>query len=497
VTDLLTRLRLALADRYAIERELGRGGMATFYLAQDLKHHRQVAVKVLKPEVSVALGAERFLREIKIAAQLNHPHILALHDSGETDDFLYYVMPYVEGESLRARLEDAERLPAEEAGRITREVAEALDYAHRRGVLHRDIKPENILLADRQAVVADFGIARAVQTVDGERLTGTGLFVGTPGYMSPEQATGQQLDGRTDVYSLGCVLYEMLTRQPRFPPSTMQLALVPEALKAIVRTATAAAAADRFATAQALADALPRGGAISVAHRPRVWLVLAGLGLAAGAAASWWIRPWVPSATPALVAQRSWIEGAIVRYGRAIEARDLDAVQDIAPGLGSEQMANFRQFFKDVRDIRVGLRVTRLEGTGQTAQADVSGTIEYVQHGEGVSQPMSFQATLAHDRDGWRVTALQDKRGALGMEYTLLVLSCVSFGLHLVLLDRLQRFRVRPAKGSWRIGLWHTFYRQENYAPQGRTLLRWVVWLLGATVVFALSLGPVRVGILR
>jgi len=206
------RIRAALAERYSIEGELGSGGMATVYRARDLKHERQVAVKVLRPELAAAVGSDRFLREIRITAQLNHPHILPLLDSGEADGFLYYVMPYVAGGSLRRRLAGEARLPVEAVLRIARQVAAALDLAHRHGVIHRDVKPENILFSEGLAVVADFGIAKAVILAGREALTRTGFPVGTPGYMSPEQAMGvAELDERTDVYSLGCVVYEMLT----------------------------------------------------------------------------------------------------------------------------------------------------------------------------------------------------------------------------------------------------------------------------------------------
>ncbi|MHC4233807.1 MAG: serine/threonine-protein kinase [Planctomycetota bacterium] len=184
------RLWTALADRYAVERELGTGGMATVYLARDVKHDRLVAVKVLRPELAAVLGGERFLREIRIAANLSHPHILPLHDSGQADGFLYYVMPYIEGESLRQRLDREKQLSIEEALDITGQLASALDYAHRSGIVHRDIKPENVLLHEGEAMVADFGIALAVRAAGGERLTETGLSLGTPQYMSPEQATG-------------------------------------------------------------------------------------------------------------------------------------------------------------------------------------------------------------------------------------------------------------------------------------------------------------------
>src|SRR5213080_2273830 len=223
MADLLARLQAALAERYTIERELGRGGMATVYLARDLKHGRLVAIKVLRPEIAAALGPERFLREIEVAARLTHLHILALHDSGQTGGSLYYVMPYIEGETLRERLERGGQLPLEEALRITREVASALSYAHSHDVVHRDIKPENILLSGGEAVVADFGIARALTAAGGDNLTTIGLAVGTPTYMSPEQAAGvAQLDGRSDIYSLGCVLYEMLAGRPPFLGATAQ-----------------------------------------------------------------------------------------------------------------------------------------------------------------------------------------------------------------------------------------------------------------------------------
>jgi serine/threonine-protein kinase len=223
MSDQVRRLTAALADRYAIERELGAGGMATVFLAEDLKHHRKVAVKVLKPELTAAVGAERFLREIEIAARLHHPHILSLYDSGEASGFLYFVMPYVGGESLRARLNREKQLPLKDALRIAREVADALGYAHAQGVIHRDIKPENIMLESNHALVADFGIARAVSAAGGERLTETGMAVGTPPYMSPEQAAGEaELDGRSDLYSLGCVLYEMLAGQPPFTGPTAE-----------------------------------------------------------------------------------------------------------------------------------------------------------------------------------------------------------------------------------------------------------------------------------
>jgi serine/threonine protein kinase len=211
-----SKLAGALADRYRIERELGQGGMATVYLAQDLKHDRKVALKVLKPELAAVLGAERFLAEIKTTANLQHPHILPLHDSGTVDGTVFYVMPFVQGESLRDRLTREKQLPIADAVRLGGEVAGALDYAHRQGIIHRDIKPENILLHDGRALVADFGIALAAsRTEGGTRMTETGMSLGTPHYMSPEQAMGERtLDARSDIYALGCVVYEMVSGEP-------------------------------------------------------------------------------------------------------------------------------------------------------------------------------------------------------------------------------------------------------------------------------------------
>ncbi len=276
---MIDRLRKALADRYAIERELGRGGMATVYLAEDMKHHRPVAVKVLDPALASVLGPERFLREIEIAARLDHPHILPLYDSGEADGFLYYVMPYIESGSLRDRLKREKQLPVDEALQLAREVADALSYAHGHDVVHRDIKPENIMLAGGHARVADFGIARAISAAGGQRLTQTGLAVGTPLYMSPEQAAGgTEVDGRSDLYSLGCVLFEMLAGMPPFtgtpeaivrqhlvaePPAITSIRpAVPSPVAAAIMRALSKTPADRFSPAAQFADALrPHAGA--------------------------------------------------------------------------------------------------------------------------------------------------------------------------------------------------------------------------------------------
>jgi eukaryotic-like serine/threonine-protein kinase len=279
-------LRTALADRYRLERELGQGGMATVYLAEDLKHHRKVAIKVLRPELAAVIGAERFLREIQTIATLQHPHILGLIDSGEVNGTAYYVMPFVDGESLRDRLRREQQLPVGDAVRLATEVAAALDYAHRHGVIHRDIKPENILLHDGQALVADFGIALAVSSAGGgSRMTETGMSLGTPHYMSPEQAMGERtITGRCDVYALGAVTYEMLVGEPPFTGPTAQAIVakvmtaepaglsaqrrsVPPAVEDAVLTALSKLPADRFATAAEFAAAL-NGHAVGSSVRP-------------------------------------------------------------------------------------------------------------------------------------------------------------------------------------------------------------------------------------
>ena len=334
MTDPLSRLVAALADRYRIERELGAGGMATVYLAQDLKHDRKVALKVLKPELAAVIGADRFVVEIKTTAALQHPHILPLFDSGEAGKresgegvFLYYVMPYIEGETLRSKLDRETQLSIDEAVRITSAVADALDYAHRHGVIHRDIKPENILLHDGRPMVADFGIALALSAAAGGRMTETGMSLGTPHYMSPEQATAEKLiTARSDIYSLGSVLYEMLTGNPphtgasaqqiimkivteEAAPVTKLRKAVPENVADAVAKSLEKLPADRFATAAAFAAALGNPGFASIggsmarsesslragAHRsaarlPR--LLLVALFAATTAIALWgWLRP--------------------------------------------------------------------------------------------------------------------------------------------------------------------------------------------------------------
>jgi serine/threonine protein kinase/Tfp pilus assembly protein PilF len=278
VIEVDDRLQAALARRYRFERELGRGGMATVYLAEDVKHRRPVAVKILHPQLALHVGAERFHREVDIAARLNHPHILTLIDSGEADGYLYYVMPYVQGESLRARLARERQLPVADALAIGRQVASALGYAHAQGIVHRDIKPENVMLHEGEAMVADFGIARALSEGGDATLTQTGTAVGTPAYMSPEQASGErELDGRSDIYSLGCMLYEMLVGEPPFGGATAQAIIVKrfteavpsirglrpsvsDGVERVVLRALARAPAERYATAAEFAVALSAQG---------------------------------------------------------------------------------------------------------------------------------------------------------------------------------------------------------------------------------------------
>jgi serine/threonine-protein kinase len=313
MTDAPQRLSAALEGRYRIERELGQGGMATVYLAQDLKHDRKVAIKVLKPELAAVLGADRFVVEIKTTASLSHPHLLPLFDSGSADGFLYYVMPFVQGETIREKLNRETQLGVDEAVRIAREVADALDYAHRHGVIHRDIKPENVLLHDGRAMVMDFGIALAVSAAAGGRMTETGLSLGTPYYMSPEQATAEkEISARSDVYSLACVLYEMLAGSPphvgasaqqiimkivteEAEPVTKLRKSVPANVAAAVAQALEKLPADRFESAKAFAEALANRHFTTTAS---------GVGPAATAGPSTW-QSWVRD-------PRSWVALAAI-----------------------------------------------------------------------------------------------------------------------------------------------------------------------------------------
>jgi serine/threonine-protein kinase len=324
---------LALADRYTIEHELGQGGMATVYLARDIKHDRQVAVKVLHPDLAAALGAERFLAEIKTTANLQHPHILPLHDSGAAGGFLFYVMPFVVGETLRDRLTRERQLPLDDAMLIAREVADALGYAHAQGVIHRDVKPENILLQGGHALVADFGIALAVQTAGGQRMTQTGLSLGTPQYMSPEQAMGERsIDARTDVYALGVVTYEMLAGDPPFTGSTVQAIVakvmterpspittvrdtVPAGVEYAVMRALSKLPADRWATAADFATALRSGpptGAAPADRRSNAGRRLrANAALVALSAVSLGVAAWALARRPSNAPRASMFDAAL------------------------------------------------------------------------------------------------------------------------------------------------------------------------------------------
>jgi serine/threonine-protein kinase len=321
MSDTIGRLRTVLAARYHLERQIGMGGMATVYLARDVRHERKVAIKVLRSELAARLGRERFLQEIKVTANLQHPNILPLYDSGAADEFLYYVMPYVEGESLRAKIHRDRQLSVEETIDIARAVAAALDYAHEHGIVHRDIKPENVLLQRGQALVADFGIALAVSAAGGTRLTETGLTIGTPHYMSPEQAAGDRvLDARSDIYSMGAMAYEMLTGDPPHNASTAQAViakilseqpspisrsrnLVPANVDAAIQRALAKSPADRFVRAAHFADALTNPGfrlpetgqVIAAARRGQRrtiwWWAVASAALAMALFVGWSLRP--------------------------------------------------------------------------------------------------------------------------------------------------------------------------------------------------------------
>jgi serine/threonine-protein kinase len=364
-----------LAGRYLVERELGHGGMATVYLAQDLTLHRRVALKVLLPELTATVGRDRFVREIAITSRLTHPNILPLHDAGEADERLFYAMPYVEGESLRQRLEREGQLPVAEALGILRDLAAALEHAHARGVIHRDIKPENILLAGGRAVIADFGIAHALDAAGGERLTATGLALGTPAYMSPEQAAGSsQPDARSDIYALGCVAYEMLAGAPPFLGPTAQAILarhavdpvpslhtvrpVPEAVEQAIIRALAKVPSDRFTTATEFAQALsaktiPRSGRLHrIGWSPTLPVVLV-LVVAAGAGAAWLTRkgpaPVIPRSAARLAilpVSVTTADTGLVRLGRDLAA----TISASLEGVGGIETADRVRVAKETAD---------------------------------------------------------------------------------------------------------------------------------------------------
>ena len=405
----------ALADRYRVERELGRGGMATVYLAHDLRHDRPVALKVLRRELAASLGPERFLREIRIAARLQHPHILPVHDSGETAGQLWYTMPYVEGESLRQRLVREGQMPVDRAVRLATQVLSALGYAHAHRVVHRDIKPENILLEGDQAVVADFGVARAISAAGEDRLTETGLALGTPAYMSPEQASASgDLDGRSDLYALGCVVYEMLAGQPPFMAPTAQQLLarhmidpvpplrtvrhtVPQAVEQSVTRALAKIPADRFASAGEFAEALTASGETTITppmtrpprdRRRRTGLAAAGLGVALALAGYlWWPRPTAALDANLVAVVPFRVRGAAPALGYLREGMiDLMAAGLAGEGgtraadPGSVMKAWRRAAGSDADDLpeRDALRLARRLGAGHLLVGGVVGTPEHV-----------------------------------------------------------------------------------------------------------------------
>ena len=502
MSDLADRLNRVLAGRYAIQRELRSGGMATVFLAGDLKHRRRVAIKVLDPELSAVIGGDRFLREIEVAAGLNHPHILPLHDSGAAEGLLYYVMPFAEGESLRQRLERERQLPLAEAVRIAGEVAGALDYAHRHSVVHRDIKPENILLQDGHAVVADFGIARALVAAGGEQLTATGVAIGTPAYMSPEQCAGSlELDGRSDQYSLGCVLYEMLAGQPPFTGPTAESLIhqhlsvapravrelrptVPEVVARAIDRAMAKAAADRFRTAAEFAAALTApetpapvlaasvgDGAhdadwdasrrrmevattISLgARRPRRGIVLAAGVVALIGLAVWRYGPWLGRGAPAAPAKKAWI--LVAEFdGPAADSSLVTATRDLVmAGLDQSEIVAV----VPAEQIQVALQMAGKPGS---SRLDV-----------GLARELAYRSAVR--------TVLEGRIGRLGKGYSLVVrlvdadsgrvvvsVSDVASDEQALIptLDRITR-KLRAALGERRDAIQATHELMENVTP--------------------------------
>ncbi len=419
----MDRLKTALADRYAIEREIGAGGMATVYLAEDLKHKRKVAVKVLRPELTAVLGAERFLKEIEVTANLQHPHILPLFDSGDADSFLYYVMPYVEGESLRDKLNRETQFGIEEAVSITTDIADALDYAHRHNVIHRDIKPENILFHDGRPMVADFGIALAVNKGGGERLTKTGLAIGTPEYMSPEQGSAERApDGRSDTYSLGCVLYEMLAGEPPYTGSTAQAVLakrftdpvpsvrrlrdtVPEVVEQGVMKALAKVPADRFASAVAFAEALTKPAVVGPS--PQSIAVLPFLNLSADPENEY----FADGITEDIIAQLSKI-GALKVISRTsvmqFKAREQSLKQiGAALGVGTVLEGSVR---------RAGDRVRIV---AQLIDAETDGHLWTETYDRELTDVFAIQSDVAfHIADALKAELSADERARIGKEPT-------------------------------------------------------------------------------
>jgi serine/threonine-protein kinase len=434
----------ALADRYVVERELGRGGMATVHLARDLRHDRLVAIKVLRPELGLALGGERFLREIRLTARLRHPHILPVFDSGAVGAELWYAMPYVDGGSLRSRMHREGQLPLDDAVVLSRQMLAALAYAHREGIVHRDIKPENVLLEADEAVVADFGIARALHEAGGDRLTETGLSLGTPGYMSPEQVTGEsEIDGRADVYAVGCVLFEMLAGRPPFTGATAQAVIAqkligtppsiraarPElsaAMDGCLARALAVTPAKRFATAEEFAQALEAAARaegmsatrpiadsfLGAGSRLGRRALLAGMALiavvAVGALISRASTPAAPvSATRLAVLPFSVAAGPDLAYlgpGMVdLLSRNLDGAGEIRTLDAGRVLTALRKAEVGVKDAAQSLDVARALGAGQAVQGHVSAAgprlrihAEVVATSSDASPPLS-RATVEGD----------------------------------------------------------------------------------------------------
>lgn len=412
-TNIRDRLQNALEAAYVIERELGGGAMSVVYLARDVRHDRNVVIKVLAPELSHALGPQRFAREIETVAALRHPHILPLLDSGEAAGLIYYVMPFAEGESLRDRMKREQQLPLDEAVRIVSEVASALDYAHRRGIVHRDIKPENILIEDGHAVVADFGIAYALgRSRDDDRLTGTGMSIGTPAYMSPEQASAERaVDARSDVYSLGCVLYEMLAGEQPFTGVNAQAVIakrlageiprvrtvrpaIPEMVDEVLRKALAVSAADRFPTARAFSDALTTAaaaGAGAHAKKPgrvnrRRRFAAAGVAAIVLIAAGAWLAYRASSAAKAPVANSI----AVLPFAYRSAGEDREYLSD---GLSEELITALGR----VPGLRVAARTSSFQFKGKNPDIH--------EVGDRLGVASVLEGSVTTDRDKLRVTA--------------------------------------------------------------------------------------------
>ena len=455
--QLSSALEQALSGRYLVERELGRGGMALVYQARDLRHDRPVAIKVLRPEIGLALGGERFLREIRLTAQLRHPHILPVFDSGSAGAELWYVMPYVDGGSLRSHMHTEGRLPVDEAVTLTRQVLAALGYSHGLGIVHRDIKPENVLLQAGEAVVADFGIARALQDAGGDRLTETGLSLGTPSYMSPEQVTGEPgIDGRSDIYAVGCMLYEMLAGQPPFTGPTAQAIIAkklvssppplrtlrpeaPAVLEQCLERALATSPEQRFATADEFARALQSGkgadpgtvtrpvvaSSLSATTRRQRKALLAGAALVAIVAGAVLISQRQGDGPP-VSATRLAVVPFSVTAGRELEylghgmvdllSRNLDGAGDIRTLDASRVLTALRKAGATGGEAARVLEVARALGAGQAVTGHVSAAgptlriqAELVPTGSDSAPPLSRAAV---EGDSAELFALVDRLAA-------------------------------------------------------------------------------------